>query len=215
MTSIPARNGTLGPTLESLKAQTLQPDEIRLYIDVFCKDPQIVDVDVWRSTDRGPLTKLLAVTDARLPSDAIIVTVDDDVIYEPTWLETLTHAAIEQPDAAIGMSGWCAFDFFQRGKSGSYAWPKELPATVDVLEGWAGVVYRKRFFDLNLWAYPQEFRYVDDVWIGSYLAHRGIVRRVIRTPMAKPIEHNLDALHKRPDFVDLNRRAVLKGFDDE
>ena len=36
MTSIPARNGTLGPTIASLRAQTRPPNEIRLYLGPGC-----------------------------------------------------------------------------------------------------------------------------------------------------------------------------------
>lgn len=209
MTSIAARNGTLGPTIESLKAQTLKPDQIRLYIDGTCEDPP--DVMVWDTRDRGPLTKLSAVTDASLPDDALIVTVDDDVIYHPRWLEVLVSTATIIPDEAHGMAGWNVRKFLDG--SGDYEWPKHSDGeSVDVLEGWAGVAYRKHFFGLDVWDVPDGFRYVDDVWISSYLNKRGITRRVIRTPMCTAPDHDLEAIHKRPDFVELNRLAAIKGF---
>jgi hypothetical protein len=104
MTTIPARNGTLGPTIESLKAQMRPPDEIRLYLTKGCQPVEGVTCLVVE--DRGPVTKLSAAVDPSVPDDALIVTVDDDILYDPKWLETLVAGADLFPDDAVCMAGW-------------------------------------------------------------------------------------------------------------
>jgi hypothetical protein len=208
MTSIPARNGRLASTLASLQSQTRLPDEIRLYLGPGCAlvaDVTCVDVE-----DRGPITKLSAVVDPEIPDDALIVTVDDDILYEPTWLETLVAAAEASPGAVVGRSGWLVADFLRSEHHGYFIWAQE--DTCDVLEGWAGVAYRKSFFDGSVLEPPPEFRLVDDVWISGYLYRRGIERRIVRPPMAIPDPKGLPGLHNRSDFVKLNRKAARIAF---
>lgn len=221
MTSIPARNGTLIPTLMSLIHQSQMPDQIRLYLTDGCQRPKSdigmhfdelsfggLTPQVYWTTDHGPLTKLSAAVDPGVPGDALIVTVDDDVIYDSNWLEHLVSTAKALPEDALGYSGWSIHDLI---RGGTYAWPK-VGETCDVLEGWAGAAYRKRWFRPDLFVTPKEFFWTDDVWISSYLEARGVKRRVIRTPMAKSIDHDRLAIHKRPDFVEINRRASRIGF---
>jgi hypothetical protein len=213
MTSIPARAGTLGPTLASLRAQTRPPDEIRLYVgdDVPCP-PELDRGCVYPLGDHGPVTKISAVL-MTLPANAIVVTVDDDQIYQPAWLKTLLVGVAAHPEAAVGMAGWNVKGFLADPVSGTYHWAR--PNTkCDVLEGFAGVAYRPKWFTADILDPPEEFRWVDDVWISSYLRRRRVPRYVVHTPMC---EHQspdvkLPGIHNRPDFVELNRRASILGF---
>lgn len=233
MTSIPSRNGTLSPTLLSLVNQSRKPDQIRIYLTEGCERPRAEAVWYWDemkypsnkrgvddltpqifwTTDHGPLTKLSAAVDPSVPGDALIVTVDDDIIYDSNWLEVLTDAAKAMPDEALGFSGWNAWSFLNDPDGGHYVWATLYDAC-DVIEGWSGAAYRKRWFGADLFTAPETFRYVDDVWISGYLHKRGIKRRVIRQPMChpKPALEQLVGLHDRSDFVELNRQAARIAF---
>ena len=61
--------------------------------------------------------------------------------------------------------------------------PQQLPASVDVLEGYAGVLYRRHYLEIDhlalLSAGPPEARFADDVWISGMLAKWGIPRIVV------------------------------------
>jgi hypothetical protein len=206
LTSIPARNGTLRTTLASLATQSRAPDEIRLYGDANVAGD---GHPVIRVRDRGPVTKLTAAGDHELAPDDVIVTCDDDVTYPVTWLEHLVAASELTPNAAIGFSGWNASDFLLNGERGYYIWAN--PGYCDVLEGFAGVAYRRGFFTDDVLEPPEAFRWVDDVWISSYLHKRSIPRRVIRGPHGRAQER-LPGLHNRPDFLKLNRNAAILGF---
>lgn len=210
MTTIPRRNGLVDPTIASLKAQTLPPDEIRIYMPPGCA-PIRGATNIRRDHDAGPVMKISAVCDPEVPDNALIVTVDDDVVYKPDWLETLVNGAFQYPGEAVGMSAWNVSDFLAR-ENGFYQFVQK-PGLCDVLQGVAGVAYWKWYFDESILTPPKEFRFVDDVWISSELHRRGIPRRFLRDPMLVSTD-TTPGLHDRPDFVELNRRASKLGFKD-
>ena len=214
MTSIPARNGTLDPTINSLRSQTRPPDEIRLYLGPGCciydsgiDEPPVICKYV---KDRGPVTKLSAVVDPAVRSDSIIITVDDDIRFHQEWLETLLQHVQKHPDAAIGMAGWNRKDLIERGRF------ERAAGECDVIEGFAGVAYRKWFFSQDVLEPPEEIKFVDDVWISAYLNEIGIKRVVV--PGAETLidikssDASACGIHTRPDFAALNRRAAIECF---
>lgn len=212
MTTIPERNGSLGPTLLSLVEQTRKPNVIAMYLppgaDVpvlpECKDVQIVKVRA--GIDLGPIMKLSAVLDSE--PDTLVVTVDDDIIYDRNWLRTIVDAAMNYPDDALGFSGWSARSLVEDDQ-----WVFRSPnGYCDVLEGWAGAAYWPRFFKPGVMKIPDSFKFVDDVWISSYLYHQRIHRRVIEQPMAK-WQRLHQGIHDRPGFKQLNRVAARIGFN--
>lgn len=233
MTSIPDRIGTLDATIESIQAQTCKPDEVCMFaVDTVCNDffaryvtaLGVSNIAFRKVEDRGPVTKLSVLQEHWLRDDDIIVTIDDDIVYEPTWLETLVDGANKNPDKAVGFSGWNTYEFIRAWKEndpkgGDYVFPN-IPGPCDVLEGWAGVAYRRKFFYIDpvmgfasvLHPLPM-FRNVDDVWIAWHLHRRGFGRTLIGPRLAKPRENSLPGLHDREDFVDLNRKAAIVAFN--
>lgn len=209
MTTVPCRNGTLGATIRSLQEQSLKPDQIRLYLTPGCESVPSVNC-VWTS-DLGPITKLSAVRECELSSDAIIVTADDDQIYAPNWLSTLVEGAKQYPNEAVGLSGWNVSHFLRDPVRGTYEWLNG-PGPCDVLEGFAGTAYRKSFFADDVWSIPATCRFVDDVWISGYLFRRGIGRRVVGKKLQQSTAHDQQGLHTRSDFVELNRKASVLMF---
>jgi hypothetical protein len=215
MTTLPARSAMLVETLQSIRRQTVKPDGIYIYgVRGAVKPPGFDEVAFYADCyDAGPVTKLTAVHHPCLADDDIVITIDDDQIYEPTWLETLVAGARSYPLSAVGFAGWFAEPLL---RTRQYHFTKE-PCVCDVLEGWAGVAYRVKFFremeivaglsipsPTHILYPPEECVLVDDVWISGYLKVRGIERRVIRTPMAKESKPGHPGLHHRPDFKAYN-----------
>ena len=112
----------------------------------------------------------------------------------------------------VPFSGWDV-DKFLAG-TGRYRF-KSAPSACDVLEGWSGAAYRRRFFDgVDIFDVPPVYKFVDDVWISSRLHRRGITRRLIATPTAfvsNPYPGG-SGLHTRYDFIEMNRLAAIDGF---
>ncbi|HVM21673.1 MAG TPA: glycosyltransferase [Sphingomicrobium sp.] len=98
LTSYPPRFGTLELTLNSLLEQTIMPDEIVLWIAD--QDMPKLPENILRLQGRGitirtcedlkSYKKLVPAIEAE--PGAFIVTADDDLYYEPTWLEQLAEA---------------------------------------------------------------------------------------------------------------------------
>ena len=108
LTSYPARIGKVHIAIDSLLKQTLKPDRIVLYLadDQFPGREADLPTELLKCVERG-LTiswcedfkshKKLIPALIEYP-DAIIVTFDDDIYFEPTRLELLYNDYIENHD---------------------------------------------------------------------------------------------------------------------
>jgi hypothetical protein len=100
LTSYPPRFGTLAKTLKSILAQKVKADRTVLWVAE--ADEQLLPADVLELTVAG--LEIRTCRDIRsykkfIPAleswpDAYIVTADDDLYYEPGWLEMLVDAAV-------------------------------------------------------------------------------------------------------------------------
>ncbi len=198
LTTIPARLADLRPTLLSLMEQTRPPDRLILALpNHSCRDgrpytlPEALAADlsgglprpvsVLRCRDWGPATKLLPAL--RAEPGALVVAVDDDVIYPRDHLETLLAAHRERPRAALGWRGWR----IQPGvppRRFAHVWASAvtMPQPADILLGWGGYLIPPGALDAAVFDYagwPEAMRWVDDVWISGHLARRGVARLVV------------------------------------
>ena len=208
MTTTPARNGTLGKMVDSLHRQARLPDEVRLYLCPGCE--AVPGVTCVPSVDRGPITKLLAVLDPSVPDDAIVVTADDDIVYGTEWLQELIAASCKYEGEAVGFAGFYARQLVERNIF------ERARGSCDVIEGFAGVAYRKSFFKPDVLDVPEHLKFVDDVWISLYLHRAGIPRRVIRSDNPGTTldlcysDNSPSGLHNRPGFHENNKRGAME-----
>ena len=111
LSSIPPRFDHLGPTLESLLAQSAPIDRVILNVarsyrrfpdhdGRLPKVPAGVDVVVV-DQDLGPATKVLPTVRAYRGQDVNILFCDDEWYYLPNWAENLLQAAETRPNTAI------------------------------------------------------------------------------------------------------------------
>jgi hypothetical protein len=76
------------------------------------------------------------------------------------------------------IQSWWVLQFRSEDFIGQHVRHGLLPQNVDVLEGYAGVAYRRGFLELEMLADMRsipEARYADDVWIAGHLARRFVV----------------------------------------
>jgi len=187
MTTIPSRPAAARAALASVLTQDRKPDAVYLHLPKFCRRTGTVylafeplaGVTVVSCDDRGSATKLFGALPLEQDPETLIVTADDDVEQDPRWLRRLESCARRFPDAAVGFAGW---NLNAAGKvlwNGAEEHGSPNPMPVDVLEGYRGAAYRRRFFDLDVLdqgGVPDEMTMCDDVWISGYLARRGIQR---------------------------------------
>lgn len=190
LTTIPARIHDLRPTLLSLIEQTRPPDRIILALPHRSRrdgQPYPIPVDlpagvsILRCDDLGPATKLLPAL--RAEPEALVVALDDDVIYPRDYLETLLAVHRQHPRAALGWRGWrIEADVPPRRFRHIWASAVKAPQPVDILLGWGGYLIPPGSLDNAVFEYegwPEAMRWVDDVWVSGHLARRGVARLVV------------------------------------
>lgn len=131
-------------------------------------------VNVHLTEDRGPITKLLPAFEAGYER---VVTLDDDMVYGPGYVERLVEWAEKLKECAVGYRG-------RRLNGPRYRDCISVenvrePSAADILLGVGGVAYRREFFDDGIFrewrACPQN----DDLCVTAHLRRRGIRRMVV------------------------------------
>lgn len=200
LSTIPERADRLGPVLRSLLDQSEPADRILLCLPRKALRsempyPAAADlnlppgVQVLACDDLGPATKILPTLLAE--PDALVVAVDDDVIYPRDFLSVLLAFHRQNPGCAAGFRGvrltpGTAF----RDLDHVFASGIPAPQPVDILFGTWGYLLPAwlsdgAFHEFEGW--PPGLRWVDDVWISGHLARRGVPRMVLRAE-SMPIE---------------------------
>lgn len=189
LSTIPTRVPYLHRIINQLQNQTYPIDKIYLNIPYYSNRekreyPPLPDnlnlknVQVIRCEDRGPITKLYPVLQYETHDDTIIITLDDDVSYIPTRVETLVKWCRLYPNSALAATGYIIGNWYNY--FGHIECPEKI-TTVSIIEGYSGCAYRRKFFNTDLLDYsgaPKESYYHDDVWISGYLALQNIDRLV-------------------------------------
>jgi len=162
LTSTPERSQILFYTIQSILKQSFRPDLILMNLSEssYLSDSGFDALAHWLNKDNlkvnlvrdiGPYTKLLPALEYADTKD-IIVTADDDVLYDKNWLKNLVEAATSEPDSIV----CCRARIIKKNIFGNWQnysnW--DLINTrikgFDILPmGVAGVVYRKSLLDLD------------------------------------------------------------------
>lgn len=238
LTTLPGRYESLEQTLLSIQNQTVKADAVYLGLPKIVKRtgepypelPQsilglckVVELE----NDYGPICKLVAGLVKEDDEKTVIITIDDDTIYNSRFIETMKEKCYKFPHIAVCANG----ARFERGPmfvsiihapeiakpwNGIMGFPcdREYGGSVDVAYGMGGVAYRRGFFPKkqNLYddfiSLSQEkynlFRQ-DDVMISGYLSKFGIDRRVfLDIPGVTTIAGNKDCI--TPDL-----ETMMKG----
>ncbi|MCD8120731.1 MAG: hypothetical protein LUE65_00615 [Clostridiales bacterium] len=190
MTSYPARIRFVPITMERLLNQTLKPDKIILWLsmDQFPNREEdlpfrLVDMKKrgleieWCEGDLKAYKKLLPAL-KKYPDD-LIVTIDDDLIYDVDLIENLYEAHRMYPHSVIA-SRVHKIKYDENGNIKPYFdWEKEIdydfynPKQDLFVTGGAGTLYAPGVFDddvLDVEKIRKLCPYADDVWINAMIA---------------------------------------------
>lgn len=210
MTTSPTRILMLRETIESIMEQTVIPDIIILNIPYIFKRTgerytnipgYLLSNDrvlINRCEDIGPATKILPTIDLVNNDNDTIISIDDDIVYCPTFIETLVEKSREFPNSAITGSSFVYSTEYNYKNN-------ELYYDSEVAEGFAGILYKKWFLsnwqhDIDIDSLPKICYVSDDIMLSNLLKKRGIniVLLRIKETCLKILDHGLenDALHK-------------------
>lgn len=174
LTTSPTRIGHIEPLLRALGTQTRAPDRVVLNLPrvfrrtgaTFGELPAFVTgnalVHVNWVDDIGPATKIVPTAALVDAPEAVIISVDDDIEYKPTMVESMLAVSANFPDAVITGESF-------RATSGPYA---------ELVEGYSSVLYKRRHLDgldgPAIGAMPLACYLADDLVISNHLRSRGI-----------------------------------------
>ncbi len=204
LTSFPARINTVSLTIESLLAQTWKADRIVLWLanSQFPKKEQDLPEALLALRERGleirwcedlkSFKKLIPALKA-FPNDAI-VTVDDDLILEPTWLEELVFSYLKSPDC-IHTHRAHEISFVSEQELAHYAtWRKEIKPEYDsfnnFLTGVGGCLYPPNCLHEDI-SDVEKFQKLcphgDDIWFWAMAVLAGT--KICVTPTVFRLKH--------------------------
>ncbi|PWG17738.1 hypothetical protein [Salibaculum griseiflavum] len=199
LTSIPPRFAGLGPTLESLLAQSGVGRVVLTLPRVYDRFPGPVTppplpsgVDLhWSDTDLGPATKVLPLA-ATLPAHAPFLFCDDDWAYGPGWAAGFAAAHAGDPATALAAQ---PFDATRIGRSHG-----------TIVQGYAGVLVTPAML-APLTPPPSRFRPVDDIWLSALIAANGVPVRPLPDlrALARPTGNEAAPLQENGSRATLNR----------
>jgi hypothetical protein len=152
--------------------------------------------------------------------ETIIITLDDDIVYPETLVEKLIARHKRHPNAAIGSSGVklgafpfylsCAHNDHRRNKSWYSFNVGHDGEPVDVLLESSGVLYLRKFFDLQEIFSEMDEIESTDILVSGILSKRGIDRYIFRMPPVSMRDDDNGGV----GFMDLFRIWRLRLFND-
>jgi hypothetical protein len=225
LTTSPKRISQIKPSIDRIMEQTILPDEIVLNLphvfkrngETFGDLPEFITtnplIKINRCEDIGPATKILPTAKLYSDPETIIISIDDDILYTPNMIETYLKYSSMFPDVVVSSSS-----NYLRSAPPKNINESDLPENTyfsEFLEGYSGVLYKKRFLDIIMRDLTDEYIFQlpkycfqsDDFLLSNLLTKNGIPIFIINK--SDVVEHPLeygegkDALHHGADETSL------------
>jgi hypothetical protein len=202
LTTIPTREDSIIKTIKSIQSGSYVPDAIyvnlpKWYPRFNCEpDPNLgsklenIGVHVNFCEDYGVLTKLLPILDIEKDPNTLIVIIDDDMIYQPRFLEGLVkgheefkcpvgYSGIAYPETAMKIWGKLGYALFQ-----GHGVPTEmLECAFGFLVSRGDIEGFPKIEPMT--STSEKYIYLsDDYLYTKYLEHKGIQKKVVCYPWA-------------------------------
>lgn len=197
LTSFPARIGTVHETIETLINQTYKPDKILLWLgeEQFPNRDKDLPEALLSLTNKGleicyckdiRSYKKLIPTLKKYPND-IIVTVDDDILYNSDWLEKLVSAYHKNPNYIHCHRAHLILFDYKRKILPYNKWKQTISQVKqsynNFLTGVGGVLYPPNSLHPDIFN-EQKFKelapFADDIWFWAMAVLNGTKINVIK-----------------------------------
>ena len=194
-TTLPHRLLNCQEMINSLFVQTRPINRIVMSVpDFCCRESVFYEIPFWfppdieiihAGKDLGPAMKLIPILKQEMDPDTCIITVDDDISYDPHLVQELLAFAEKNPSDACGFMGTTVHGGFIHSEHIAG------PCQVDILGGYRGVLYRRSFFDDRIFNEIEELNkegvfLTDDQLFAWHLERNHVNRFVIPTAYRYP-----------------------------
>jgi len=183
MTTISGRIKNIIPTLESIVNQSSNIHSVNLYIsdekylldngiernNNILKDIYKLGVNIYYTYNIGPYRKIIPILSQlwlnNASSESLIITVDDDVIYDNDFVENLVNN-IRIYDCVVGYRGRKIINNELLSPYNKWTKGDFKPELDNVLTGRGGIIYKLKFFSKNYKYYVGQILAptADDIW---------------------------------------------------
>lgn len=188
LTTTPYRIDKIQATLDSMLQQSVKPDKIYLNIPYYLKRDNLEykipgwlqnypGINIVRTEDYGPITKLLPTLQYEQDPQTIIITIDDDVWYPKHVVRDLVDFMLKTKNSAA-TPVHISFALNADLQFTNIKYKYQHASKTRLVIGAAGVAYRRSFFAgdfaptiTNL---PNTCKLSDDLIISLYLASKRI-----------------------------------------
>jgi hypothetical protein len=197
LTTSPTRIDHIEEVLNTIMKNTILPDKIVLNlptvfkrtgltfnnIPTFITNNPLIYVNV--CNDIGPSTKIIASLPLFKNPETILISIDDDILYKPNFIEILLSISKIYPDAVITGISFVSLNNSDLLNDSSNLLNKKYNKLqyVQMVEGYSSVLYKKKFFEKysveELENYPKFCYFADDFILSNYLMKEKI--RIIST----------------------------------
>ena len=218
-TTIPGRLPHLQNIIDNMYEQYYRADEMYLNIPYICRrngekydeiEIQKLDtkrgwVKIVRCKDYGPATKLLGCFPYIKDPNTIIITVDDDQDYQRELIGFLVYFSVRYPNSALATEMMT----YEMEKCIHAKKICSDPLKAVYIEGFGGVLYRRRFFDD--WCVEfidniaKQCLVSDDLVLSTLLALKGIRRMKLQCGGTRTDNSEIDAI----DALKNDRRKYM------
>jgi glycosyltransferase involved in cell wall biosynthesis len=136
-------------------------------------------IKIFRCEDTGPITKLLGTLDRVNDPDAIIIVVDDDLVYHRDMVIEQVLNQDRFPEHIVGYDGMRSrtndgkFSEFFGDSRDYYFTAHTRNSLVDILQHYKTVSYRRRYFETDFFQFIQEnSHWNDDLLLAAYFSYK-------------------------------------------
>lgn len=129
---------------------------------------------IFRCNDYGAITKIVPTLLRIDDPNSIIITVDDDLLYEDGFIEYHLYKRNKYPNCALGFAGLGGVD-----TDCHFCTTLEKDARVKILEGYKTVSYLRGFFKDDFFTEFVGQSWSDDVLLSAYLGKENIKKIVM------------------------------------
>jgi len=210
LTTIPSREKHVLKTIQSIKNNTLRPNVI--YVNMRKRITRLnaefspgfrdqlikMGVTINESEDYGSLTKIIPIIKAEADPEALVITLDDDIIYNQNFIHALVYGFKEfnennQEPTVVGFSGITYPETSLKilGKI-DYVIYQDHGIAPEILESGFGLIMKKKWLDRfpkvpieksNLKGDEKYLYMCDDYILSLYFDIINIKKRIIDYPL--------------------------------